>query len=633
MPAEPDPGKQAEAKTRDNISKEAVLAALEKVVASESFGKAERPARFLRHLVQTTLRGEGHVLKESVLGTEVFDRPASWDPRLDPVVRQEAARLRKRLVRYHENGGATAEIRIELPVGSYVPVFRRKQELPPEVETKAIERVSRNRSRIWLSVTAGALCLAGAFIAGRSFFHRQIPTSIVVLPFANLSSDQSNQYFSEGLTDEVTDSLAKLKGLRVVARSSAAQFKGKAVDIREVGRLLNVTDVLEGSVERFGDRVKIIGRLERVSDGSLVWSNTYERKTSDLFAIQSELAAGIAGNLKVAAGAPAPVHVPNALAHDFFMKGRYDLQKVTPESIMQAESDFQRAIDNDPRYGAAYVGLASAKYDQSIARGSSTQTQPELKDVEKLLLKALEFEPDLPQAHSILAVLAMQYDLDWGRAERELELAASGAPSAGVDRDYGFFLLYHGRFADADRHFARMEDLDPFSAQTQSNLSLARMLEGRFSEAREIAQRAASATPGMLWTQQIIGLAYVEEGRPELALPIFRELEKRFSPAKVCEAMALAKAGRRSEALQSIRPFEGNYLHSGISAEWLALVYAFLGDEPNTLKWLSRSADLHETQVLSLAVDPAFARMRNSPGFLALETRIGLNPIHNPMLH
>ena len=138
----------------------------------------------------------------------------------------------------------------------------------------------------------------------RGFSQRESPASIAVLPFTDLTGDPADQYFSDGLTDEITDSLARIKTLRVMARSSAYQFKGKAVDVREVGRLLGVTNVLEGSVERSGDRVKIIAHLERTSDGSLLWSNTYEREASDLFAAQSELAGGIAGGLRVASASP-----------------------------------------------------------------------------------------------------------------------------------------------------------------------------------------------------------------------------------------------------------------------------------------------------------------------------------------
>jgi serine/threonine-protein kinase len=636
MPARPDLYKPAKAETAGEIPHDAVLAALDGVVKSAALGKAERPSRFLRHLVETALRGERHLLKESVLGTDVFDRPASWDPRLDPVVRQEAARLRKRLANYYETSGAEAEVRIELPVGSYVPLFRRKSveigtaptetapiETPP-VETQLVEHAPARRSRMrWYAAAAGILCIAVGAATWRTVSHREPSTSIAVLPFVNLTADPANQYFSDGLTDEITDSLARLKTLRVIARSSAFQFKGKTVDIREVGRLLNVANVLEGSVERSGDRIRIVAQLERVSDGSQVWSNTYERRTSDTFAVESELAADIAGSLK-ATWTPATGHIPNAEAYEFLMKARYDMQQMTTESLARAESGYQRAIDLDPEYAAAYLGLASAKYNAFAARGFTYQMEVERRSAEHLFRKALELDAGLPSAHAMLATLAMQYDWDWGRAEQELQLAVAGPASATAESFYSILLIFLGRFSEADQHIRRMVDLDPFSTATMNNLSVARNLEGRFAEAREIAQRMAAEYPSMIPPQQMIGTTYIEEGHPELALPRFRQLKQRFPGAPVFEAMACARAGQREEALRLIRPFEEKYPNTGVSIYWFALVYAFMGDEPNTVKWLERSADRHEFQALGLAVSPVYAPMRNSPGFRALRKRMGL---------
>jgi serine/threonine-protein kinase len=627
MPAQPDPGRQAKAETAGEIPHDAVMAALDSLAANVAFSKAKRSSRLLRHLVETALGGEGHLLKESVLGAEVFGRPASWDPRLDPVVRQEAARLRKRLAHYYETGGAEAEVRIELPVGGYVPVFRRKpvEIAAPPIETEHAGDAPARRRRGWVYAAAGILCITGAVIAWRGFSQRESPASIVVLPFTDLTGDPADQYFSEGLTDEITDSLSRIKTLRVMARSSAFQFKGKTVDVREVGRLLGVTNVLEGSVERSGDRVKIIAHLERTSDGSLLWSNTYERKASDLFAVQSELAAGIAGGLRVAAEVPRARHVPNAEAHEFVMKARYDTQQMTTESLTRAETEFQHAIDLDPEYSTAYFGLANAKYDQSAARGSTYRTEVERKSAQQLFQKALELDPDFTDAHAMLAALAMQYDWDWGRAERELQLAAAGPSSVNAEDYYALLLIFRGRFSEAEQHIQRALDRDPYSTAARTDVSVARNLEGRFAQAREISQQMAAEYPKTIGPQGMIGLTYIEEGHPELALPILRQLKQRFPPAQVFEAMACARAGRREEALRLIRPFEEKYPDPGVAMQWFALVYAFMGDEPNTVKWLERSADRHEFQALNLAVHPVYAPMRNSARFRALERRMGLD--------
>jgi serine/threonine-protein kinase len=539
-----------------------------------------------------------------------------------PIVRQEAARLRKRLARYYETDGSADKVRIGLPVGTYVPVFQREFAESP---IDPVEPLPVPHRRWWPYAAVALGCITVAFLAAWRITYGSPGLSVAVLPFVNASGDPANQYFVDGLADEITDSLARVKTLRVIARSSVSQFKGKTVDIRETGRLLNVTHMLEGSVERSADRIKVIAHLERVSDGSVIWSNTYERKASDLYAVQSELAAGIGGALKLAVGARANTHVPNGEAHDFYIKGLYDLQTTTPESITKAELDFRQAVAKDPEYARAYAGLASAKYDQNIAHGASPQTADELKEVQRLMENALELDPELSSAHAMLGLLAMQYDRDWVRAERELQLAMAGPPSPAANYTYAFFLLFHGRFAEADKHLARTVEIDPFSVQTKSNLALARQVEGRFREAREICQKAADENPKMLWAMLGIATNYISEGRPDLGLPVLSQLKTHWPPAAIFEAGAFAKQGRRDEALRLIRPFEEKYPNPGVPMYWIASVYGAMSDEPNALIWLQRSADQHEIQVLFANVDPIFAPMRHSPGFRALLKNLGLD--------
>ncbi len=611
-----------------------VLAALDGVLASQAFVRVERPVRFLRHLVETTLAGETHRLKESVLGLEVFGRPASWDPRLDGIVRQEAARLRKRLARYYENDGTQAAVRIELPVGGYVPVFTRLPEAVaapaaveiPTVDPRPAGSVARSRRSQWY-ITAFVLCTAG-LLAGsgymRSVFQAQHPEpSLAVLPLRNLSADPANQYFAEGLTDEITDLLSRNKTLRVAARTSA-QLRGKAGDIRAVGRELNVANVLEGSVERSGDRVRIVARLERVSDGSRVWSNTYVRQTSDLFAVQTELAEAIAGSLKAAAGLPSGGgHIPSAEAHESYLKGRYELQQMTHDSLERAKADFQHAIDIDPAYAAAWYALGSVEYDRSGA-AVSTRTAPERKAAEQAYRKAAELGPDLPGPHASLASLAMQYDWDWPAAQRELQLALSGPPNASADTFYAYYLTFHGRFAEANTYLQRAQDLDPFGSTTLNNVAGIWFMQGRYAEASDLSKKMLVQAPSMLPPQVLIGIAYIGQGHPEEAVPFFQQMKARFLPAELCEAMACARAGQREQGMRLARPFEEKFQSQGVPAQWFALFYACMGDRANTLKWLERSADRREWQALNLAINPFFRFLHHNPGFEALKKKMGL---------
>ncbi len=342
------------------ISADEAMAALDLILASRSFAHVERPSRFLRHLVETTLRGEQSVLKETLLGIEVFGREPSWNTRIDPIVRQEAARLRKRLARYYET--ASPDVRIELPVGTYVPVFHWVSGRIADAEiVEAPPEAGRNRRRYaWVAFAAALLLICGLGLAWRFF---RTPSagaapSIVVLPFTNLSTDPANEYLAAGFTGEITDELVRLNSLRVIARTSARIFRSGGADVREVGRQLNVSYVLEGSVERSGDEIRISARLERVSDGLRVWYQTYDRPAKDLSTVQSELAGAVARSLQANSGrGAAPRHVPNAEAHELFMRGSFETDQRTPESIARGEQDLRgpsRSTLSTPWLGTAW---------------------------------------------------------------------------------------------------------------------------------------------------------------------------------------------------------------------------------------------------------------------------------------
>lgn len=490
---------------------------------------------------------------------------------------------------------------------------------------EARPRTWLHRRRGWLCAAAVVVCIGAAVMAWRPVSHRETTASIAILPFTNLSSNPADRYLSDGLTDGVADSLARENALKVIGRSSTSRFSGKKPDVREVGRLLDVASVLEGSIERTADRVKVIARLDRASDGSLLWSRSYERKAGDLFAVQSELVAGIARSLNVASGRPKSRHVPKEEAFDLVLKASYDVQQMTTESLARAGTEYRHAMDLDPEYGAVYLGLGTVQYDQALARGAIHRTEAECKSAAQFFRKALELDPDLPDAHALLGIVALQYDWDWLGAEHELLSAVAGHNSPNAEAQYALFLVFRGRFAEAEAHIHRALEMSPFS--NWNNLSLARDLEGRFAQAREMFQQLSSEHPEAIQPQFMIAFTHIEEGRPELAFPVLRKLRPRFPPAQMFEAMACARAGRREEALRLIRPYEEKYPDTGVSMSWISLVYAFLGDEENTVKWEERSADAHEYQALFAAVQPEFAGMRNSPRLGALLKRMGLDGV------
>jgi serine/threonine protein kinase/tetratricopeptide (TPR) repeat protein len=478
----------------------------------------------------------------------------------------------------------------------------------------------------WMAGVAAGMALA---VAGW-LLHKPLiplPPSIAVLPFANVGGNPANQYFSDGLTREITDALTHLKGLRVIARSSAFQFRGGENDLRMIGRQLNVTHVLEGSVERSGGRVKIVARLDRVSDVSEIWSNTYERQSSDLFSLQSDIAAGVAAKLGTSVGVtrPATHVVQDAEARDAYMRGVYEMEHFSPESFDRAEADLKHAIDRDPQYAQAYERLGGVELNRANVAHSGTLPGTDRANIEKLWRKTLELDPERGEPRAMLASFAMQNDWDWGKAEKEYRAALANGPDALAEQAFALLLIFQGRFQEAEPYLQSAQTVNPFSTGQITNLALARDIEGRFEEARSEYQRALTLHPDALMPRVLRDYVDIELGREQDSLADLKKLELLYPPASIFEAMALARAGRRDEALKMVRLLEKRPINQSLPRDWFALVYAFLGDEAHTVQYLERSADRREYQAMYMGVEPVFAFLRNDPRFRALKKRMGLN--------
>lgn len=614
-------------------SPEAVLEELEKILASPAFSSTPRLSRFLRFVVEGALKPEPQSFKEYEIGLEVFGRGPEFDPRLDAVVRVEARQLRFKLADYYSRPGTGGEIRILLPKGGYSPKFERVRPptvpgLPPPVVKPAEPRAAHpahpalGRRVLSWAVAALVLTVVGLAVAVR--ISRPTDRSIAVLPFRNLSADPSNQYFSDGLTDEITAELTRVRGLRVIARSSAFQFRDGGADPAAVGKELHAATLLTGSVEKSAGRLRIIANLENAGDGSTVWSNVFERPASDWFAVQTEIASAIAAALRtsVAPADSARYVVRDPEAHDLYMKGRFEIEKGTLDSLARAEEYFQQAIGRDPRYAEAYAGWGTAKFNRGGATVNSKDN--DWRGAEDLWRKALALNPALEEAHGGLSLIALQYHWDWDGALREAEAAESGGPSARAEMRFATVLTFRGRFSEAAEHLRRCEELDPFGTSNLLGRGGLWLLARRPDKAREQFQRILDRYPHNL--QAILQMANVEvaEGKPDSALGRLGALPPGNPLAQGTEAAIRAHMGQREAALRLLEPFEQNWESQRLPMANLAAAHAELGSEPEMMKWLERSADRHEWQVLNMAVAPAFARFHSSPEFSALKRRIGL---------
>src|ERR1700693_4871519 len=431
------------------ISAESTRAALEKILASPGFANADRISRFLRYTVEETLNGQTDKLKESLLGIDVFGRKPSYDPRVDAVVRTKAVKLRARLREYYESEGREDQIVIDLPKGGYIPAFRRREK--PAIEAAAPLIAEPHRPHECKPALATVLVVA--FLATSVYLISKARTrsagasspqlaSIAVLPFADLSPDRDQEDFCDGMTEEIIDALAKVNGFRVVARTSSFAFKGKQQDIREIGKKLNVATVLEGSVRKDGNRLRVTAQLNSVADGYHLWSETYERELKDVFTVQDEISRAIVGTLQLklanSGRQPRPPSA-NVEAYDLYLQGRYHWSRWRSEGAERAIEYFQQAIQKDPNYAAAYSGLAdSYAWLGFFGALPPNEAMPKARQA---ALKALALDDTLAVAHTSLGYVKSLHEFDWPGAEREFKRALQ-LHSGDSEAHFGYGITY-----------------------------------------------------------------------------------------------------------------------------------------------------------------------------------------------
>jgi serine/threonine-protein kinase len=577
-----------------------IIEQLGKILASRFFVKSERLSRFLRFCVEQALAGREDQLKESVLGVEVFDRPASYDPRIDPIVRVEARRLRAKLRAYYEAEGAGDAVWIEFPTGSYVPRFRTDgaPPLPPPPET-----------------TAAAS-----------------PETIVVLPFVNLSSDPENEYFSDGLTEELIHALTKVECLRVVAASSVMQLKGKPYDFRAIGERLKVRSVLEGSVRKSGSRLRITVQLIDAANSHYLWSETYDRQMQDLFAIQEEIARTIVAKLRIqlAGEQHALLAAPssaNVEAYNLYLKGRHQYNLRTEDGLTRSIEFYQQAIVLDPGCARCFAGMAHSY----AALGIYGMIHPRevMEKARTSARRALELDPTLAEAHMSLAFVEALYEWSWEKAEEHYLRALELSPGY-VDAHFFYgcdFLAQQGRLDEAYAHTRKAVELDPLSIITACNLVTIYIMRREYDQAIEECRRLLEMDPNYYKIYTSLGRAYTQKGMYDAAIETFqkaRSLSGDLPYITAIMAHAYALAGQRKQAEKLQRELRRTARWRYVPSSSFALIAIGLGDFDEAFALLEKSADEREGPILLLGVYPTYDCLRSDPRYHALLRRMGL---------
>jgi TolB-like protein/Flp pilus assembly protein TadD len=630
-------------------SVEAIQAELAQILSSQSFQGAQRPSSFLKYVVEQALAGRGEQIKEYCIATAVFRRKESFDPRLDPVVRVEATKLRSRLAGYYRTEGQHDPLRIELPKRGYVPTFRdpshqepaEESSLPLQNSSAVLASPSQVRRSRWkgLALAFGAILLAGLSAFGLTSLWNRRPLrpdakSIAVLPFINLREDREDDYFSDGLTDELIASLGRVPGLRVVARGSVFQFKGKAYDVREVGRRLGVRTVLEGSVRKFGTHLRITVHLDDAGNGYRIWSNIYEREASDALAIQREIAQALVNSLGIEfagkdwASRANQQHDPASVdpaAYQAYLKGLFFWNKNNAASIRTAIDYFEQALAKDPHYAPIYTGLGRCY--TALPVFTSTSTDEVIPQIRRVASKALELDPQFGEAHLQLGEAAF-LEYDWPRAKRELQLAVELSPGdAVVHRWYSYYLGRMGRVDEELAQTLAAQELDPVSAYLADGVAGSYRDLRRYDDAIEQYRKALALEPNFTMAIRGLGMTYLYRGQPEMGLIELQkaaQIEKDDSSVDGDLGYALAISGKRNEAQAILAKLLVKSARGSVHPLHIAQIYLGLGDKDRTFEWLTKAVDQHEIS-LGLKTDAMYDPLRSDPRFAGLLRRMKLS--------
>jgi serine/threonine-protein kinase len=452
--------------------------------------------------------------------------------------------------------------------------------------------------------------------------------AIAVLPLANMSADPENEYFSDGMTEEIINALAKVPGMQVASRTSCFAFKGKEVDVRQIGEKLGVSSVLEGSVRKVGTRVRITAQLISVADGYHLWSETYDRQLEDVFAIQDEISHAIVDALKLRLGDDgghliAPTK--NIEAYTLYLKGRFVFNKDTEPSTRKALDFFQQSLLQDPAYARSYAGIADCWTQLADDFVVPDDAYPRAKAA---ATRALQHDPDLVEAITSVGKVLCWYEWDFAGAERQLSRAVTlNDNNAEAHWGFGSVLPTVGRLAEAIEEMRKALVLDPLYAVYSRWLGRFMLFSGDCAGAIAQARKTIDLNADYAYSYLDIGSAYLELGEAEKALQWFQRGQGLDTSVRSYDALivrALAPLGRREEADEILARLEEESRQHYVRSEIMAMGHAAVGNVDRAFECLERAFQVRSAGLIYLHVDPGYASLRPDPRFRQLVERIGL---------
>ena len=526
--------------------------------------------------------------------------------------------------------GATAT-----PVGAEVAGdFAQPQQ--PAVEPPALIVRKTNYTALALVITILVFVNVGLYF----FFRDQRPQddaihSIAVMPLVNASGDPNLDYLSDGITENIINSLSRLPNLKVMARATVFRYKGQEADPIKVGHELKVGAMLTGSVVQQGENLTVNVDLVNVADGSQLWGEKYDRKLSGIFTLQEEIAQQISDKLRLRLTGEeqkrlSKRYTDNAAAYQLYLRGRYYLGKYTEEGSKKGLESFRQAIDLDPNYALAYAGMADAYYGLSNLYLPANEAMPKAKAI---AMKALELDETLAEGHASLAVVKSQYEWDWEAAEREYKRALELNPGvASVHYGYSIYLLSQARPKEALAELKRAQELDPLSL----TLSLFAVFPfyyappplRQYDRAIEELRKMIETEKDFSSAHSLLGGIYVQKGMYEEAVS---EHKKAWELGNNLWDLAYlvrsyARAGKKNEARKALDELQERAKREHVAPNWMAVAYVGLGEKDQALAWLEKAYEERDENMTLLDVDPVFDSLRTEPRFAALLRRMGFAP-------
>ena len=490
---------------------------------------------------------------------------------------------------------------------------------------------ARKTSRRLTALVVVIASVAFGLLLFQTLRQRSIPASassdksIAVLPFVDLSQAKDQEYFCDGISEEILDALAKVEGLRVVARTSSFSFKGKNADVGEIAQKLNVRNVVEGSLRREGNRIRITAQLVSAANGFHLWSETYERELQGVFAVQDEITRAIVDALKVKLAIP-PAAQPqrNTEAHELYLQGLYFSNKSTEEGLRKSLDFFQRSLEKDPNSARAWAGIAKVWEWLADAYVKPLDAYPALRAA---ALKAVALDEREAEGHVYLSDAKRVLDWDMAAADAELERALQLDPNSAFAHLFlALNRLAEGRPEDAAAQMRAAVKADPLSPIIGNFSSLMYLYSDRFDDAILEAKRTQELDPDYLYEFPTLAEAYRQKGMFAEAIDLYKKAQEKNGAPQPGLAITYAQIGRQAEARQILDGLKKIAATKYIPGEDIAGVCVALGDKEEAFVWLERAYNEHSGPIHSIAYGRVFRPLHSDPRFAAILRRIGLDP-------